>query len=98
MKKRPPRRPNRPRDKSIPARARSVNMAPRTLQGEIEKGRGPKVTYTSPRGRIIEDEPWEEWLRERRDNPPAEVTDTPSPNPKARRGVHTPNLDNLDTA
>jgi hypothetical protein len=68
--------------KTIPARARSAPMGVRVLYGEISAGRGPKVTYLSPRRRIIEDSDWAEWLAMRRDNPPPEVTQHKPPNRK----------------
>jgi hypothetical protein len=68
---------------SIAARAREIGVSPRTLQGEISAGRGPPVTHIGLKTKLIEDEPWAEWRRERRENPPAEVL-CPSPNPRAR--------------
>ena len=66
--------------RTIPNRAKSVGMAARGLYGEIAKNRGPAVTYLSERRRIIEDGPWAEWLKARRENPPPEVTGYLPPN------------------
>jgi hypothetical protein len=70
---------------SIAQRAKTIGVSTRTIYSEVAAGRGPKITFISPKVRIIEDEPWNEWLLSRRSNPPAAVTDTPSPNPRARR-------------
>jgi hypothetical protein len=59
---------------TIPARASEAGLSTRAFQMEIEAGRGPKLTYVSPRRRIIQAEDMAAWLRERRDNPPPEVT------------------------
>jgi hypothetical protein len=73
--------------KSIAARAKSVELAPKTLEDQIARGIGPKVTFLSPRRRSIEDADWAAWLRERRDNPPPEVC-----------GARGPASRNLETA
>jgi hypothetical protein len=68
---------------TIPARARQANMSVRSLYAQIAKGIGPRITFLSARRRTIEDPDWDEWMRGRRDNPPAEVTSASSPNPRA---------------
>jgi hypothetical protein len=58
---------------SIPARAAEAGMSARTLIQEISEGRGPKVTFVSPKRRVILDDNWAAWLKMRTDNPPAVV-------------------------
>jgi hypothetical protein len=60
-------------DLTIPARAASVGLSLRGLYKELERGRGPKITYLSERRRVILDADWNAWLRERADSPPPEV-------------------------
>jgi hypothetical protein len=84
------RQPSEQSRMSIPARAAEMDASARWLQGEIAAGRGPPVTHLGPRLKRIEDEPWAEWRRERRESPPAEVLGV-SPNPRAHR------IENLET-
>jgi hypothetical protein len=74
---------------SITARAAELDVSPRTLQAQIAQGIGPEVTHVGLKTKRIEDEPWERWRRERRENPPAEVLGV-SPNPLCRERRENP--------
>jgi hypothetical protein len=77
-------------EKTISARAKAAGLGVSTLYGEIAAGRGPKVTYWSPRRRTIEDADWAEWRASRRDNPPEAVTQLKPPDRTKRTSEENP--------